>query len=397
MQTNFLFSVATCSLLAIAALDARTALAQVPTRSTQPVLAPAREPQTLTPGQPTVPAPEAIAPASQPGAIPVAAPAVAPDPAGVTPVPATAPATSSSSQAATSNRSYVAGAYALTLEGTSAGLLRKVDGGFAASDVVIERLGPDNIAKKHIAGVRYEDLSFDTGFESKQILDWIAASWKGSSLRKNGSVLAADYSGNVQEERQFTHALLTATTIPALDASGREPGYLKVTISPETVRESAGSGKITVTGTKTPQRGWLASNFRFEMSGLDGSRVNRIASFTVGQKVVDNPVGEQRAYEKEVGGMVFPDLNISLAAVNSESWANWHQDFVIKGNNGDAQEKNGAIVFLDHTRSKELGRISLFNCGIYRFGAPPMDAKSESVRRMIADLYCERMEFVPQP
>ena len=380
--------------LSFALLVASTVKAQVPTRASEPRLAPAREPVLPAPGQPTV-APAAAAQPAQPA--PVAEPApvsAAPAPTGVTQLPPAGapPTTTSSSQAATAARSYAAGKFGLALEGVNVGNLKAVAGGAAAAEVVVEQVGPDNVAKKHVAGVRYEPLSFDVGLDSKQIMDWIGSSWKNSSVRKDGSIMAADFDYTVRSERQFSQAVITGTTIPALDASSKDAGYLTVTIGPEAVREIAGSGKLSIAAKGGAK--WVLSNFRFEMGDLDGTRVTKIETFTVGQKVVESSSGEMRKYEKESAGTVFPDLHVTMSQVAAPSWAKWHEDFVIKGNNGDAQEKNGAIIFTDPTRKQELARINLYNCGIYRFGAEPQVANNEAVARAKADLYCERMELV---
>ena len=371
--------------------------AQVPTRASEPRLAPAREPVAQVPSQPTVEptAPAQPVAAEAPAAAPPAEPAPvspAPAPSGVTTLPATpAPTTSSSSQAATAGRSYATGMYGLSLDGINVGLLQSVQGGVAVGEVVVERAGPDNMAKKHLAGIKYEDLSFDVGLDSRPVLDWIAASWK-KVTRKNGSVQLADYSGTVRGERQFTSALITGTTFPAMDASSKDAGNLTLTLAPEFVRETAGSGRLTPEPGRS-QKSWRPANFRLEMDNLDATRVSRIASFTVGQKVNESPVGELRDYQKEPSATEFPNLKITLAEASSQSWAKWHDDFVIKGNSEDAQEKNGAIVLLDYTRTKEMARVNLFNCGIFRFGAEPSAANKERLSLVTADVYCERMEL----
>ncbi|MEO8089649.1 MAG: hypothetical protein ABI703_05070 [Gemmatimonadales bacterium] len=355
---------------------------------------PAQAPAALPPGQPAV-APAAAAPAAAAPAEPAPVSA-APAPSGVTQLPPAAapPATASSSSAATavSSRSYGSGNFALKLDGIPVGSLKSLAGGAALGDVVVERLGPDKVAKKHLGGIRYEEISFEVGFSAKPITDWIAASWKGSSARKNGSIQLADYNYNVRGEREFTSALITGTTIPTLDGGSKEPGFLTVTLAPEAVRQMAGSGRLASADVRGKQ--WMTSNFRFEMDGLDATRVIRIDSFTVSQRVTENPVGEMRDYEKEPAGIVFPNLKVTMAEVSAPSWAKWHEDFVVNGKSSDSEEKNGAIIFLDSSRSNELGRVNLFHCGIFRFGSEPAVAHHEGVARVTADLYCERMELV---
>jgi hypothetical protein len=322
-------------------------------------------------------------------------PAVAPPPS-TTPAPAPAP-TSSSSYAATAStdkgRSYAAGRYTLVLDGAQMNVMA-VEGGAATAEVVVEKAGSGPAPKKHIAGIRYEEISVNTGLDSKPILDWVAATWKGNYQRKNGSVLGLDYNYKIRSEREFTDALITETTFPALDAaSGKEAGYLTVKIAPEVVRMKPGSGADAKGSIGAKQKMWLPSNFRFEMDGLDGDRVARIEPITVGQKVATNQVGEFRDYEKTPTSIEFSNLKISLSEAGAQSWFDWHDDFVVKGNNGDDKEKNGAIVFLTTDRKNELGRINLFNCGIYRLAPAPQAPGRDAISRLMAELYCERMEL----
>jgi hypothetical protein len=396
MPTNFLFSLATCTLLATTALGSTTAAAQVPTRSTQPALAPARDPQTLTPGQPTLAAPEAVAPAAQPAAAPAPSPAVAPAPAGVTSVPTAPPATSSTSQAATGrdSRAYTAGKFGLVLGGNPLTWVRSADGGTARADVVVESPGPDQIPGKHISGVKYENISLSTDFQSKAITDWITTSWKAGAVRQSGSIVGASYDYSIVSEREFTDALLVETTLPALDAGSKDAAQIIVKLAPEYTRLKQASGKASSGADAKAAKKWLVFNFRFEMTGLDASKVSKIDSFTVRQISRDNSVGEMRDHEKSPGSIEFPNLRITFAASTAQSWENWHEDFVVKGNNGTDRERNGAIVYLDPTRTAELGRINLSNCGIFRLTSEKLEAGSENVRRMVADLYCERMDFM---
>jgi hypothetical protein len=185
------------------------------------------------------------------------------------------------------------------------------------------------------------------------------------------------------------------TTMPTLDAAGKDVARMTVKLSPEYTRAKAGSAvKAPAGNDPRSQKRWTPANFRFEMTGLNGTKVNKIDSFTVRQATAEHSVGEQRDYEKAPGKLEFPNLRITLAASSAQTWVDWHDDFVIKGNNGTAQERSGAIVYLDPSRTVELGRVNLSNCGIFRLGQQKVEAGRESIARMVADLYCERMDLV---
>jgi hypothetical protein len=166
-------------------------------------------------------------------------------------------------------------------------------------------------------------------------------------------------------------------------------------ISPEQTRlVSQGGGQVPgAAGPKTAQKPWLLSNFALTMDGLDASRVSRIESFTVRQPVPAGTVGDRRQIQKELGKLDFPNIKVTLAEAHAETWIKWHEDFVIKGNSGDDQEKNGAIVILSPNMQDEQFRVNLFSCGILSV-APEKASGTETIRKVTAELYCERMEFV---
>lgn len=397
---------------------AGSASAQLPTRSSEPRLVVPRTevPVVQTPGQPT--APQVItqpsgqtAAAGSPDTTPPQGAANAPvtqvtgAPSGVTQLGGGAQPTSSSSYAAIAayGRGYTAGKFILTLSGIDAGFPFSVEGGGPTSDVVSEKLAADHIIHKHLAGVKYDDISVTTTILAKPLVEWIAQSLSGQYTRKDGSVIMADYDYKPVSELNFFHALITEVTFPKLDATSKDAAKIIVKLSPEYTRLVAGSG-TRIAGASKPDvpKKWLPSNFRFEMNGLDGSYVNSIESFTVSQKVVDNAVGELRDYEKEPAHLDIPNLKVTVAESHAQTWYAWLNDFVVQGNNSNDKERDGSIVYYSPNFQTELGRINLFGCGI--FGLKP--AKSEigtsagarqspgdNIARVTADLYCERMEL----
>src|SRR5438105_15652992 len=91
-------------------------------------------------------------------------------------------------------RGYVAGKYGVELDGIMAGWVWSAEGGHATSDVVLEKIGPDHIQKKHIAGVKYEDITISCGTGmSKGFYTWIQSSFLHNYQRKNGAIIGDDY------------------------------------------------------------------------------------------------------------------------------------------------------------------------------------------------------------
>jgi T4-like virus tail tube protein gp19 len=288
-------------------------------------------------------------------------------------------------------RTDVAGSFMLNLDGVPCGFVRSVDGGGAVGEVVVEKL-QDGSAKKHIAGPKYEEIEMSIGFGLAQdVYEWIAASWKMDYSRKDGSIVVADTGLQAKTAREFFHALVTDVTFPDLDASSKAPAFLTVKFAPEYTRDTKPSGKLNVG--KTPaQKQFLASNFRFELGELPCAKVSKIDSFTVTQTFPADEVGDGRGAPKDPAKLDFPNLRVTILKEDAGAWSDWHEDFVVKGNSADENEKSGVIYFLAPNRQAELGRLTLYNVGIFALRGT-LAAAADQVAHVVADLYCERMEL----
>jgi len=294
-------------------------------------------------------------------------------------------------------RSYVSGNFFLTLDGAKCGFLKSVDGGGVTAEVIQEPAGPKYFVKKHIGQPKYENFTLQVGFSmDKALYEWIAQSWKMQYQRKNGSIVTMDRTLMPTAERQFNQALITETTIPAMDGSSKEPAYMTVKFSPEYTRNVAATGGKADYGEygKNEQKMFLPSNFKLDIDGLDCSKVNKVESFTVKQTTVTDDIGDARDYTKEPGKLEFPNLKITLAEVNAQSWIDWHKTFVIEGKNDEAFEKGGMLTLLSPNQQKPLMRIKFYNLGIFRLQPDKAEANADQIKRIEVELYVERMELL---
>jgi hypothetical protein len=94
---------------------------------------------------------------------------------------------------------------------------------------------------------------------------------------------------------------------------------------------------------------------------------------------------------KEPASIEFPNLAITLAEIGAQTWYDWHEDFVITGNNGEDNEKSGTLDFLAPNGTTLLGTIHFFNLGIFKLAADKAEANQDQIRQVTAGLYCERM------
>jgi len=301
----------------------------------------------------------------------------------------------------TDKRGYVAGKYAIEIDGHPGGWLFSAEGGAATSDVVTEKLGPDHIQKKHIAGVKYEDISFSFGTGmSKGVYGWVKDSFDHKYTRRNGAIIAATFDHKEMTRLTYTNALISEIGLPALDVSSKDAAKMTLKISPEYTRMTTTLGGGPSISGKYPidakvQKKWLPANFRLNIDGLKDpcSRVNKIEALTLKQKNVENPVGELRDFEKEPAYLEVPNLVITLPESHADDMYKWHEDFVIKGNNGDDKERNGTLEYLTPNLQEVLFTVTFKHLGIFKIAMDKVESGAEGLRRVKVEMYCEEMQW----
>jgi hypothetical protein len=88
----------------------------------------------------------------------------------------------------------------------------------------------------------------------------------------------------------------------------------------------------------------------------------------------------------------FPNLRIELSAVSAGTWRTWFESFVMDGHSGATGEKSGSLSLLNANLTTVLATINFFNLGIFRLENAPADSG-----RVVAELYCQRMELAIPP
>jgi hypothetical protein len=267
--------------------------------------------------------------------------------------------------------------FALTLDGVVCGLVASAEGGDISAPVVGEASGA--FVQKKLGALVTEpiQLSFDLSLQ-KLVYEWIAASWEGKSSAKNGSVVELDVDHKAATELAFEKAVIASTTIPPMDAASKAPGVLRVRLDAAVTMRRPASGPAVAPMPK--QKLWLPANFRFQVDGLDTTHVSKIGPMTVSSS-------------KE-GTIDFPDVRVLLAATTAKSWVDWHEEFVIEGKSDPSNEKAGSLDFLAPDLQTKLGTVRFFGLGIHRLTREPATERAATqIPRMIAELYCQRMEL----
>lgn len=279
----------------------------------------------------------------------------------------------------------------LTLDGSPAGLLLSIEGGHATADVVDDdgqgaAIAPaDAVVHKHIAGVKYEDITMRAGTGmSKSFYNWMKTTIIGSGPRQSGAFSIGTF-GSDRSSLQFQNALVTEVGFPALDAASKDAAKMTIKISPESTRYGRTSGLPAHLPSR--QKLWSPANFRLKIDGLDATRVNKIEAIVIKQSIIEGSTGGLAS-----GGVDFPNLVIGLPEASSDTWESWLEDFVIKGNNTAQGERNGQLTYLA-TDGSSLFSLDLLSLGIFRLAPNEVDAGQTMPRQMTAELYCDEMSF----
>lgn len=296
-------------------------------------------------------------------------------------------------------RGFVSGNFALDLDGMRAGWIFSYEGGMAQGEVVPEKIGHDNLEHKHISGIKYEDIAMTCGpAMSREFYKWIKNSFKKDYERKTGAFVQADYDFTEMSRLNFYEALVTEVGFPACDASSKDMARLTVKMSPEWTRfEMKKGGKITggaMAGTDPiKQKRWLSRNFEVKIDGLDCSRINKVESITIKQKVAEVPLGEMRELYREPTTISYSNVVLSMPESHAESWLKWYDSFVIKGKCEPSDEKHGHIRYLHEDMKTMVCDIELMRLGIFKVTPDKAEAGSDKIRSVKVELYCEQMDF----
>jgi len=289
-----------------------------------------------------------------------------------------------------------AGYYTLEIDqgGISPTYVKSVEGGYPKANVIEEQVGQDLGMVKHMSTAEVEPMSFELGMQSGiDVLRWIQDSWRRNFARRSGAVSHGNFDAQTVLEHNFYDALITETTFPELDAAGKQGAYLKFKIQPERVQLKQGGREKLMANVPPKQKLWIPSAFRFELDGLDTSKVSKVEAFTVKQSVKPLYTGQDRFPQFEPVSIKFPDLTIHMSKMWSGPIMAWYEDFVMKGHQDPKAEKSGSIVYLAPNLQDEVYRVNLFHVGIKSFTIEKASANEEQMKKVKFELYVGSMDL----
>lgn len=294
------------------------------------------------------------------------------------------------SRAAAAPGAFAAGKFALELDGKAAGFLPAVQGGNVVAEVVEFTPGTDGIPQKVHGELQYEEISMlvDLGMDSV-LWDWVGHMVDRDPMSMDGAIIFADMDSNVVRRMEFKNALLSEVSFPALDAASNEAGLLTIKFRPESTALKPPGGKL-LNLALAKQKTWLASNFRLQVGDLPCTRVNKIEALTIKQQIMEfREGGDAGTVHLLPGKLEFPNLVATFSALDLGPWQAFFDDFVLAGNNGQADEIGGKLDLMEPDLKTVLATLEFFHLGIFRLAPEEVEPLGSTIQRFRADLYCE--------
>ena len=279
-------------------------------------------------------------------------------------------------------KSYITARCVLELEGLPCGWIWTAEGGGVTADVMEVRQSSGGPVRKHPGPIKYDEITLFCGAGlSEPFNGWLKSFLTGKAARKSGAVVFFDSAGAEVSRLVFTDAAITEIVFPAVDAKSDENAVLTVKLAPASTRRSRDRAGRVVNFDPASMSTWLASQFRLSIDGL----AETCACISRIEPVVAKLLPE--------GGLDVSDLIITFPPSAAPPVESWFEDFVVKGNHGDAAEKSGRLEFLSPTQTEPLYTLSLGHLGIVRLDPVAFDTGTRLVYPLQARMYCEELRL----
>jgi hypothetical protein len=158
--------------------------------------------------------------------------------------------------AAAAQRPFAAGRFLLTLDNDPPVLVESFEGGTLRADVVVEAPGGKvGLPKKALGPHRFDPIRLRANLGGAQpLLGRVSAMLTGSVRRLNGSVVVTDFDFKPVRRLEFTNAMITEVTFPALDQTSKEAAFVDVVLQPEVTRQAEVKGDTLGQDVKAPAK-----------------------------------------------------------------------------------------------------------------------------------------------
>lgn len=296
-------------------------------------------------------------------------------------------------------RAYAAAHFALSLDNNEdCGVIRSIEGGGVKVDATSYRYGFGHETWRGLGKPKFEAIKLQVGMAlAEPFYDWISKFFTGKTVRKNGAIIAADFKYKERARREFTNAIISEITLPALNAADKNAAYMGVSIAPEKIVFTKGSGgQLGPAKGMDAQKLWTSANFRFTIDGFDDAcrRVTKVDAATVKMNVIEHHVGGHLEPYKFGSRIDYPNLTFTVPEVDVQPLVDNTQAFW----NERKRPANftGSIEYLDNSLAV-LATLKFNGANIVSIAPDRSDATTEEIKMVKVELYTEGMALTFGP
>jgi hypothetical protein len=261
------------------------------------------------------------------------------------------------------------GDWALLVDGAFAAPVRAVEGCGIGAPVIKEKVGPDGIQRKHLAGVSPEPCRLSLGLAMEPPLaDWLAGAAGNGFLRHQVTLVRTDAPG--AQALRLPDTSIGAVTMPALDRSAPGPQFLQLELRPELITRIASPGVPAGSDLALHPIDPSSLDVRLDGALLVPAKTSALRV----ELVVDYTDPRLPVIHTEVS-----DLGLRVPETESAAIATldaFMTTFVIQGSDGQADEKPTALTVSDGGPRRL--RVTLGQSGISQGDFAP---RSDGARR----------------
>jgi len=253
-------------------------------------------------------------------------------------------------------RSYSTGTVVLQAEGVSLGRLKSASCGAVSADVArvaatVETKVP--VDAKQIGPPKYESCEFTFGWPmDKSLFTWISDALASKAARKNLTLSYLDFNYVEKSRLDLDQAAIAKVELPALDAANNIPVYVTLTVAPQSILATAGSGATVQVPAVSSSKSQLGSNFRFDYGGAPLTKVTKVESWSF-----EVDPATQKALLGEVG-ITVNETDPRMASLSSS-----FKKFLIDGENGNKSETTAGFVLLNSALTANNATVAFTGVG----------------------------------
>lgn len=290
-------------------------------------------------------------------------------------------------------RAYAAAHFALSLDNNEdCGVIRSIEGGGVKVDSTTYRYGSGHETWKALGKPKFEAIKLQVGMAlGAPFYTWISEFFTGKCVRKEGAIIAADFKYQERARRNFTNAIISEITLPALNASDKNAAYMGVSIAPEKIVFVKGGGRqLSPAKGMDEQKLWTCANFRVTIDQFPEAcrRVTKVDAATIKMNVIEHHVGGQLEPYKFGSRIDYPNLTLTVPEADFQPVADKMQKY---WNNKERPPNfSGSIEYLDNTLAT-LGTLTFTGANIISLVPDRSDATTEEMKMVKVELYTEAM------